>query len=507
MKTTESRFLWRCMAASLILHLVTAYFSVGYHSADEQFQILEFLSYKLGKAPVSVLAVEYGERMRPWLQPALYYAITRALQGLGIQSPFTWALSFRLFAGFLGWLSTLGLALASQHWFAGPAHTKTRKWVILALMLIWYFPALHVRPSSESLGGSAFFIGVSLITILLAKHPERSPIGNSLLWAGVGACFGLSFESRFQMGIMIAGALAWLGWNRTLDWRRWSCLAVGFLVLFGVGRWVDHWGYGDWSFSPWNYYSYNLVRGEVSRYGRAPWWDVFRMAFTETWPFLGLFLAFVTILAWIRHPKHLLTWSTVPFFLVHELIAHKELRFFFPIAAAGPVFLVMGLTSFQSFSFPPLLKRLWSGIWSFLCVNNGIALVALLFLPFARTVQFYEGVYRVTHGEKLVLHTLGRDPYEVLGTPIFFYRPEGLEVKRLSQASDLTQLLKDQKKSIWLFSPRFELEAEVSLALPTCELKFRTLPAWVKHVNWGNWLNRVNAWGIYRCTNTIEDQV
>ncbi len=61
------------LSMSLILHLICTYFSVGYHSIDEYFQILEFLNFKLGQSPESALPVEFAERMRPWLQPAFYY--------------------------------------------------------------------------------------------------------------------------------------------------------------------------------------------------------------------------------------------------------------------------------------------------------------------------------------------------------------------------------------------------------------------------------------------------
>ena len=47
----ERRFLARRMALGLLLILVAAVRSVGFHNADEHFQILEFVGAKLGRTP------------------------------------------------------------------------------------------------------------------------------------------------------------------------------------------------------------------------------------------------------------------------------------------------------------------------------------------------------------------------------------------------------------------------------------------------------------------------
>lgn len=488
---TDLSFLKRWMGVSLFFHVLTAYFSVGYHSADEQFQVLEFLSYKLGDAPVSALAVEFGERMRPWMQPAIYYGIAKAWRALGVDNPFFLAFLFRLFAGLMGWLSTVGLALCSRVWFESP---KSQRLAILLLSMTWFLPAFHVRPSSESLGASFFYLGITLLTLLRDR---------GWAWIAAGALFGMGFESRFQMGLMIAGAGAWVLLREpstfALRARRVGLLSLGFAVLFAAGRVIDAWGHGDWAMSPWNYVQYNLIRGEVSRYGRAPWWDLFRMAFTESWPFLGLIVALSSILAWARRPSHLLTWSHVPFFLVHEWIAHKELRFFFPIAAAWPILGAQVIDSFRNINWG---AKGWRWLGWFLAVNNGLALLALAFVPFARTVQFYEGVYRQIppNARSFELYTNGRDPYEVLGTPIHFYRPKGLAVRRFQDHAEIAALLKNRDEPLWLFDPRFELPAEVAAKIPSCAPSYQTLPGWVRAFNWGGWLERANVWTLYRCT-------
>ena len=62
------------------LHILASYFSIGFYSDDEHFQILEPAAYLLG---INNIVIEdttgyYWEwrnhiRMRPWFQPYLYY--------------------------------------------------------------------------------------------------------------------------------------------------------------------------------------------------------------------------------------------------------------------------------------------------------------------------------------------------------------------------------------------------------------------------------------------------
>jgi phosphatidylinositol glycan class B len=224
----DSRFLRQCLLASLALHLVTAYFSVGYHSADEQFQILEFLGYKLGLTPLKDLAVEFGARMRPWLQPGIYYALTRAAQAVGVESPHAWAFLFRVFTGLVGWFSLAAVAFCARDWIAD---RRTRRLAYAAIALTWFLPALQVRPSSESLSGSCFLLGAS-ITWLAARWASGAGV-----WFVAGIFLGASFEARFQSGFMVAGLTAWwLTMGRLRDARKIGAGLLGGLLVFALGR-------------------------------------------------------------------------------------------------------------------------------------------------------------------------------------------------------------------------------------------------------------------------------
>ena len=57
--------------------VITAWFSNTFYFPDEHYQILEFMGHKLGITPASELPWEFEARIRPWLQPFLYYLIAR----------------------------------------------------------------------------------------------------------------------------------------------------------------------------------------------------------------------------------------------------------------------------------------------------------------------------------------------------------------------------------------------------------------------------------------------
>jgi phosphatidylinositol glycan class B len=237
------------------------------------------------------------------------------------------------------------------------------------------------------------------------------------------------------------------------------------------------------------------------------------MSMTETWPVLGFIVAISSVVAWIRHPQHILTWSQIPFFLVHEMIAHKECRFFFPIASAAPILLTLSLYSSKTHTLGSLKRNwntLWQWSWQFIALNNGIALLVLMFTPFARVVQFYEGVYDhiPPQQQKFELYFSGRDPYRILGTPIYFYRPEQLVLKEFHEYSELNSILEQRQKlkdlkglqePLWLFDPNFHLPSSANELLTHCSVVFRTLPPTVENWNWGNWLERTLTWTLYRC--------
>lgn len=430
------------LSFSLATHLICSYFSVGYHSIDEQFQILEFLSFKLGRVPTADLSMEFFEQLRSWVQPAFYYGVVRALEWFGVESPFVWSWVFRLFSALVGWMSLVAMGICSFVWFK---NSRAQSFCLAAIGLLWFLPALHARPSSEGLGGSFFVIGLCLtylITLPKGTLPESWSLLRTDAWvSGVaGLLFGLSFECRFQMAVMIFGVLLWvLVFKKARISQLISC-AVGFFTIFILGRWADAWGYGVWTFSPWFYFKYNILDGKVAGFGESPWWEIFRISLTESWPPLGLLMLISMLIAWLRHPRHVLTWAQVPFFVVHEWISHKELRFFFPLLSAGPVIVTLCLDSVDRVwlnflrSTSSRLRWIFYGILGLIAIDYAIVFIVMIFAPATRTVLLFKILYekRLNHPKMETVFTLDRDPYTVFGTPTYFYKPKDLEIHKIS---------------------------------------------------------------------------
>jgi phosphatidylinositol glycan class B len=498
-----TRFLVQCLALTFILHLIAAVRSSGFYHVDEHFQIIEFMNYKLGRSPAIDLPLEYGQLMRPWLMSAIFAGFTWVWRALGVTSPFDWALGYRLCCAGLGFLSTAGLMLSCYLWF--PIKTDQRfQWrtlAVLALTFIWYLPALHARHSSENVSGSVFFIAISLIVLCLPSrrsdsHPTQSTSTSypDLLALLVGLLFGLAFEFRYQTGFMILGAIFWLVLMARIPFRFLLILVAGIVAPVILGTLADYWGYGQWTFAPWNYVKYNLVQNHVSDSDVTPWWDYFRRALTESWPPLGLLLLVSFPIAWLRNPKHLLTWSLFPLFFIHEIIGHKELRFLFPLIHAGPVLLIMSVQDMKSVFRSRVCKGVTVGIVGL----NAVALVFTTVLPAWSPIRFYEKLYFFKpYGFQL--YTADKSLFDFGGAKMNFYKPTHLPLIQLHEISEIIPILKNQHRPVWIFTPRLNLSEEIK---PYCRIEFSTLPAWpawIERLNPLGVVGRVTNWTLHRC--------
>src|SRR5476649_1433092 len=176
--------------------LVTAWFSVLFYFPDEHYQVLEFMSYRLGITPGSDLPWEFSARIRPWFQPLLYFLIAKPLLLLGVRDMFTIAFALRLATGLF---SLAALAMFARAVLPTIAGDEEKRAVVRYLPLFGFLPYLFVRTSSESLSAAFFAIGLALA--LGEKSVTRLALA--------GLCCGLAFESRYQTALLGAGLLAW----------------------------------------------------------------------------------------------------------------------------------------------------------------------------------------------------------------------------------------------------------------------------------------------------------
>jgi phosphatidylinositol glycan class B len=343
---TERRYL----AVLLVATCVTAWFSEAYFHVDEYFQVLELARKKLDPTSVGELPWEHAERIRPWLQPFLYWALGRAF---GIRDIFTLAFVSRLTTG-LANVGALALWLrTTRPWFA---EGEARRFHLQVTTLAGWLPYLFVRTSSESGSMAALTAALALVLDGAAPSPdsqedtwvvpalERTPV--SFL---VGVLFGVAFELRFQTIFVPAGLAAWLVLRtdraaRTRAWKALAVIAVGGALVIALGALLDRWGYGVWTFPPWSYLRVNLFEGVAKQFGTYPLFAYLWMLPANVFFPVVVALILLLILAWARFPWHPLTWATLPFVLVHCLLSHKEERFLFPLAIVALTSVALAIT-------------------------------------------------------------------------------------------------------------------------------------------------------------------
>jgi phosphatidylinositol glycan class B len=333
------------LAAALVVTCVTAWFSYAYFHPDEYFQIIELARQKLDPAAVPVLPWEHARGIRPWLQPFLYWLIGRGLQGIGVRDIFDLALVLRLVTG----LTNIGaLALFVRTTLPWQKTVDEKRLHVRVVTLLGFLPYLFVRTSSESGSMAALTVAWSLFL------EGASPKEDGRLWsvpalerpgrvALVGLLFGIAFEMRFQTAFITFGVAAWAFVVGRCALRRLVPFVLGGAFALVLGALADRWGYGGWTFPPWGYFKVNVLEGVAAYYGRDPPFAYAWMLPANVFMPVVLALVVLALVAWLRCPRHPLTWATLPFFVVHNLIAHKEERFLFPIAIFAGAFVTMAL--------------------------------------------------------------------------------------------------------------------------------------------------------------------
>lgn len=497
------QFIMKWMAIHLLFIMAAAYFSYGYHHPDEHFQIIEFASYKLGKTPAKDLAWEYGAQLRPWMQPGLYVGMVKGLQAVGVQSPFVHAFFFRLLGGLLGFLGACLLALCCFRWFTEP---RDRAIAVRAIALLWFLPYLYVRTSSESLAASCMVITLGLLSLGLRTkdtHTRTSDISPWLLF-GCGLLMGFAFQFRYQVGFMVLGTGLWLLLIARISLPKWLLMTLGICLPTLLGVFVDYWGYGNWTFTPWTYLHQNIFQGVSKDFGISPWWAYVHLIAAHPLFLLAWILLLATLMTWVRYPKHILTWTTVPFVLIHVLTSHKEARFLFPVAVFTPIFLVL------AFSMHHRLRTLAAWFWhrraSKLAKGlYGLNLIGLLFLcMYPNRPDLVLQKYFYNHfDEDARIHYIGVKPY-TRGYKTLFYQSPHISLSEIKTYDSLLKLLDKASSPLYVSDSHIDFPDTMQVLQDRCEALIRPYPRWVKHFNVNNWMSRHYFFNFYRCQPMIR---
>jgi phosphatidylinositol glycan class B len=485
----------KLIIVGIVIHIITAVFSVGYYHVDEHFQILEFTSMKLGLAEENSLPWEYQAHLRPALQPAIAFMTIKAISFIGLDNPFFHATLLRIISAILALycLYLLIISLLPQ--------IKSEfliKWLIFLSLFIWFLPYLHVRFSSENWSGIFFWIGFALINMQI--HNEEDKDKSTLKTVFLGAILGLAFVLRFQIGILIGGYFLWLLFIKKETWSTVFLLSVGTVLFILIGILVDYWYYGEWTVTAWNYFKVNLLEGKTSEFGLEPWWFYIEEIVIKGVPPYSIVIILSSMIIWIKFPKHMITWISIPYIFIHSLIGHKELRFLFSLVYIIPFIIVFSLQVIQNdrkFSkIKDLLYVSKKPLYILFMLINSVLLIVLCFKPADMHIYLYQHIYSTYDPGKTEIISIGRGPYS-RAVPVNFYKKKEFQIKTFSDKAEMLEHMFYSNKNM-LFATR-ESELFPELKEFYCTPVYRNLPPGVKYYNINNWVERTPFWTLYEC--------
>jgi phosphatidylinositol glycan class B len=423
------------LVTAFALMLASAWWCTGFIQGDEHFQILEFAGARLGLSRFSDLPWEYAARARSWLLPALVTVVRRAMIATGHDDPFFCAFLLRACSGVFYLAAMWRLARATRRWFGSQAHWRLAVALPLAF---WFVPVVAARFSAESWSGSLFFLAFA--TLVRLHDRERCSVAEIFF---AGFALGLAFIVRFQVALLDAGAIAWLVWGRSVPRREWGFLGTGAVAALVAGAAIDWWGYGVWSLPVWNYYMAQFPGGVLARYGAEPWWWYARaIMYAAGWPVGFALIAGLAGLC-LRRPVHVLVWTLAPFIVFHLFVPTKELRYFFPMLAAMPYVIVLGLEGWwprELFArHENIMRAAVALVAAIVVVPNAAAFAARLSIPLEPRIAVQETVYRsATH---TVVVVGDHDPYVWWSyLRANWYRPADLRVVRVTNVAEASRV-------------------------------------------------------------------
>lgn len=288
----------------------------------------------------ALVAWEYLEGARTWMTPGFVAVWLWLCKLVGADSPATYIHVVKLVFVLLSGAAALGTYRLARGFGAREleASLASATWSLCALSL--YFSP---RAMSENLAAPLLVWGVALVLGDGADRRARL-VGASLL--------GLATLARLQSGVVCAVvvALTFSPRGRPRDVR------AGLEVLGTLGVWALV--YGLWDAAAWHalpsakaggffhsvvvYYRFNIVENRGAGWGTAPWTYFFQYLY-RAMPGVTLALGAAALLSFKRAWQLLVV--VLAFFVLHVLVAHKELRFMVPVMPIAAAFIGIALSA------------------------------------------------------------------------------------------------------------------------------------------------------------------
>lgn len=439
------------------------------------------MNYKLGGISPEKLPWEFQNGMRPFIQPYFYYGIHKFMNFLGMTNPFHIASILQLVTSLIG--HTL-LLLTGVFVLNGFKNTlRDYYWIIFLLGFTWFIPYLHARTSSENLSTSIFLLG-----LLASFYPMKNKF-NFLPSILSGVLFGICFFIRFQMCVPIFFFVLWKYFIQKEKLSKILILSFSTVVIFAPLIYIDSIGYGKFTLTSWNYfYQCIILNKSASDHGVHPWYFYFTNPLWKSAFPLGIALYIGVFTFWYKYPKHFLTWTTIPFLLIHILIGHKEVRFLNFIYFLSPI---MSYIVLKEFNFPKYIKI----FKYFLLPLNLLMLVIFISKPAYTPMTIYQELYS-SYPEVKDFYIFGstKKKFEL---NLNYYLRKDINLIELD-SSKINTLLENKNTVKYIISSTHH-HLKVLKNDYKCDSIFSIYPEWLLKYNYFKWADRSSVWAISKC--------
>tara|TARA_Y100000590_G_scaffold82367_2_gene91725 strand:- start:2758 stop:4140 length:1383 start_codon:yes stop_codon:yes gene_type:complete len=459
---------------------MASYFSFGFYSDDEHFQILEPAAYLLGLNDIVIEDITgyYWEwrlhiRMRPWLQPYIYFHFISFLRYFGIEDPFTWTLIIRLISSLFGFVSITYLFFTFKSIF----FKQNSHFNFFIFFSFWFYPFLHARTSAENLSITLFIFS---FCILYKQLQSKKIKLNYFLFFIASFLMGLSMVVKFNLVFTTIPFFIWMVIFK-FNFFRIPIYGIGILLALSLGLFIDYINWGNFKNTYLQFYKYNLddTLGRLNDYGIEPWWYFFTETIAQLAPILSIFFIIGVLIFWSKNPNNPVTWITFLTVLFISMFGHKEIRYIFPVYIFAPLFVSYFFERFNYKYFSNILKI-------FVIISNLLFLSITLFFPANSKVGVYKYIFNNIDNESKIYY-LENNPYLINNMEPFIYTKFLPVINKLDDTID--------KKNIWIVSNKFNLIKELP---KDCLLKYTTYPQLIFNLN-NNWKRLNLNWYILYC--------
>ncbi|MCD4794618.1 MAG: hypothetical protein K8R54_15390 [Bacteroidales bacterium] len=411
---------------AIIWYALTAYSSIGYFHADEQYQIIEFAGIIDGKNTAKDLAWEYNAQIRPATQPAICYLIFKVCDFFSITNPYDKAFVIRLITGLLSVLAIYFFTNSCKNMI----FNKYRKLFLILSYFIWFLPFINVRFSSETWSGITLLLALALV--IRNKRTYQT-------YLVLGCLLGMSFLFRYQIAFAAFGLVLWLIFMKKESKSKIVLIFASGLVIVMIGILIDSRFYGDFTFTLWNYFEVNIIEGKAAEFGTSPWYYYFYYVFRYSFFPIGILILISFLLLVFRRYNSIFIWTVLPFLIVHSYISHKELRFLFPVINFVPVIIILAIQE-----VPPIRRinsssKLIKGLLILFLIGNMVGIIVASIKPAGvGRVSIIQTIYEMDTKKRLnVFFVNNSNPFSPWGLTANFYTQQNPEFKEIDFSTQI----------------------------------------------------------------------